>query len=36
MFVGRYLLSFDNNCALMDEEFFTHEEKKEKEEFIVE
>ena len=29
MFVGRYLVSFDNNCALMDEEFFTHEEKEE-------
>jgi len=28
MFVGRYLSSFDNNCVLMDEEFFTHEEKK--------
>jgi hypothetical protein len=29
MFVGRYLLSFDNGCFLMDEEFFTAEEKKE-------
>jgi hypothetical protein len=29
MFVGRYLLSFDNDCFLMDEEFFTIEEKKE-------
>ena len=29
MFVGRYLASFDNNCALMDEEFFTHEVKEE-------
>jgi hypothetical protein len=29
MFVGRYLLSFDNDCFLMDEEFFTTEEKKE-------
>jgi len=29
MFVGRYLLSFDNDCFLMDEEFFTAEEKKE-------
>jgi hypothetical protein len=28
MFVARYLLSFDNNCFLMDEEFFTTEEKK--------
>jgi hypothetical protein len=31
MFVGRYLLSFDNDCFLMDEEFFTTEEKKENE-----
>jgi hypothetical protein len=22
MFFGRYLVSFDDNCALMDEEFF--------------
>jgi hypothetical protein len=29
MFVGRYLLSFDNDYFLMDEEFFTIEEKKE-------
>jgi len=28
MFVRRYLLSFYNNCFLMDEEFFTIEEKK--------
>jgi hypothetical protein len=29
MFVGRYLSSFNKECVLMDEEFFTHEEKKE-------
>jgi hypothetical protein len=29
MSMGRYLISFDNNCLLMDEEFFKHEEKKE-------
>ena len=29
MFVGKYLISYDNNCILMDEEFFMQEEKKE-------
>jgi hypothetical protein len=29
MSVGTYLLSFDNDCYLMDEEFFTVEAKKE-------
>jgi hypothetical protein len=36
MFMGRYLMSFDNNCFLMDEEFFTTEEKKENKYLIVE
>jgi hypothetical protein len=31
MFMGKYLLSFDNDCVLMDEEFFTTEGKKENE-----
>ena len=27
--MGRYLSSFDNDCYVMDEEFFTTEQKKE-------
>lgn len=27
--MGRYIPSFHNECILMDEEFFTHEEQKE-------
>jgi hypothetical protein len=29
MFMGKYLLSCHNDCYLMDEEFFTTEQKKE-------